>query len=151
MATRTGWRPGSTYTPVPTLSLAVRDSAYAIPMNGSTSGPYTISGSHSESTPDFSSSSTAAANPPGTPAEPSAIPIRTFTRPSHHGPLGPVSSGEPFWLPVQAWWIVSIVEAGMRAPGEAYGVRESAGNRSGGATVSRETEPVLSGMSGSNR
>ena len=36
----------------------------------------------------------------------------------------------------------------MRAPGEAYGVRESAGNRSGGATVSRETEPVLSGMSG---
>jgi tRNA A-37 threonylcarbamoyl transferase component Bud32 len=36
----------------------------------------------------------------------------------------------------------------MRAPGEAYGVRKSAGNRSGGATVSRETEPVLSGMSG---
>ena len=36
----------------------------------------------------------------------------------------------------------------MRAPSEADGARESAGNRSGGATVSRETEPVLSGMSG---
>jgi tRNA A-37 threonylcarbamoyl transferase component Bud32 len=40
------------------------------------------------------------------------------------------------------------VEGRNAGAGEADGARESAGNRSGGATVSRETEPVLSGMSG---
>src|SRR5262245_11539115 len=50
-----------------------------MPMNGSTSGPYTISSSHSESTPARSSSSTAALNSPGTPADPREIPILTFT------------------------------------------------------------------------
>ena len=99
LATRTGWRPGSTDIPVPTLSLAVLDSAYAMPMNGSTSGPYTISGSHSESTPACSRASTAAANPPGTPAGPSAIPILTFTRPSHHGRPRQCWCRPPAWAP----------------------------------------------------
>ena len=39
LATRTGWRPGSTATPVPTFSWEVRASAWAMPMNGSTSEP----------------------------------------------------------------------------------------------------------------
>ena len=39
LATSTGCRPGSTATPVPTFSRAVRASAYVIPMNGSTSDP----------------------------------------------------------------------------------------------------------------
>jgi len=36
----------------------------------------------------------------------------------------------------------------MRAPGEADGARNQRATDLGGATVSRETEPVLSGMSG---
>jgi len=55
LATSTGCRPGSTEIPVPAFSRRVRDSANAIPVNGSTSGEYTISGSHSESTPACSS------------------------------------------------------------------------------------------------
>ncbi len=39
LATSTGWRPGSTATPVPTFSRDVRASAWAMPMNGLTSDP----------------------------------------------------------------------------------------------------------------
>src|SRR5262249_9080343 len=81
-----GWRPGSTATPVPTFSRAVRDSAYAMPANGSTTEPNTISGSHSESTPSSSTRSTASPNTAGTPAGPSEIPILTFMPPSDHEP-----------------------------------------------------------------
>src|ERR1700761_1256833 len=46
-------------------------------MNGSTPGPYTVSGSHSESMWAASSRSTPPSNPPGSPAAPSDTPIRT--------------------------------------------------------------------------
>jgi len=48
--------------PLPAFSRRVRASANAMPVNGSTTGEYTVSGSHSESTPACSSESTAAAN-----------------------------------------------------------------------------------------
>ena len=48
--------------PLPALSLLVLDSANAMPVNGSTTGEYTVSGSHNESTPARSSESTAPAN-----------------------------------------------------------------------------------------
>ena len=78
LATSTGCRPGSTETPLPAFSRRVRDSANAMPVNGSTSGEYTFSGSHSESTPACSSRSTASANASGVPAGPRDTPIRTF-------------------------------------------------------------------------
>src|SRR5262249_9539082 len=78
-----------TATPVPTFSRAVRDSAYAMPANGSTSEPNTISDSHSESTPSSSKRSTASPNTAGTAAEPSEIPILTFIPPSDHARPGP--------------------------------------------------------------
>jgi hypothetical protein len=84
LATSTGCRPGSTEIPVPAFSCLVRDSVNARPVNGSTSGEYTVSGSHSESTPACSSRSTAAANWSGVPAGPSDTPIRTFMIPSDH-------------------------------------------------------------------
>jgi hypothetical protein len=62
LATSTGCRPGSTEIPLPAFSLRVRASANAMPVNGSTTGEYTVSGSHSESTPACSSESTAPAN-----------------------------------------------------------------------------------------
>src|SRR6266536_2001169 len=96
LATRTGWRPGSTDTPVPTFSLAVRVRAYAIPVNGSTSGPYTISDSHSESMPSSSRRLTAAASSPGAAAAPSPIPIRIFTCLSDHEGCRPP---RPAWAP----------------------------------------------------
>src|SRR5450755_3061208 len=55
-----------------------------MPVNGSTTGEYTFSGSQSESTLACSSRSTAAANPSGVPAGPSDTPIRTFMSPSDH-------------------------------------------------------------------
>ncbi len=70
---------------MPTFSLRVRESANAIPVNGSTTGEYTFSGSHSESTPACSSRSTADAKPAGVPAWPRDTPIRTFMAPSDHG------------------------------------------------------------------
>ncbi len=84
LATSTGWRPGSTATPVPTFSREVRDSAYAMPANGSTREPNTISDSHSESTPSASTRSTASPNTAGTAAGPSETPILTFMPPSDH-------------------------------------------------------------------
>ena len=66
---------------LPAFSRRVLDSANAIPVNGSTSGVYTFSGSHSESTRACSSRSTAAANPSAVPAGPRDIPIRTFMGP----------------------------------------------------------------------
>ena len=62
---------------MPALSRVVFASANVIPVNGSTVGPYTLSGSHSESIPAASSSPTAASNSPGTPAAPSETPILT--------------------------------------------------------------------------
>src|ERR1035441_8113458 len=55
-----------------------------MPVNGSTTGEYTFSGSQSESPLACSSRSTAAANPSGVPAGPSDTPIRTFMSPSDH-------------------------------------------------------------------
>ena len=91
LATSTGCRPGSTEMPVPTFRRRVRDSANAIPVNGSTSGEYTISDSHSESTPACSSRSTASANWPGTPAGPRDMPIRTFMPLSDHSAVSRVA------------------------------------------------------------
>ena len=84
LATRTGLRPGSTATPKPTFSRVVRASAQVIPTKGSTSGPYTISLSHSESTPSRSSWSTTAGSSSGRAAGPGLIPIRIFMFPSDH-------------------------------------------------------------------
>ena len=97
LATSTGCRPGSTEIPLPAFSRRVRDSANAKPVNGSTSGEYTFSGSHSESTPACSSRSTAAANWSAAPADPRDTPIRTFMAPSDHS-AGPSSSGR---VPIQ--------------------------------------------------
>src|SRR5262245_35635791 len=53
-------------------------------MNGSASGPYTISDSHSESTPSRSSCAVTAVSASGPAAPPSPLPIRLFTFPSDH-------------------------------------------------------------------
>jgi hypothetical protein len=74
-ATSTGWRPGSTEIPLPTLRCEVLASANVIPVNGSTAGPKTVSGSHSESTPAASSRATDASNWSGAPAAPRDMPI----------------------------------------------------------------------------
>ncbi len=87
MATSTGCRPGRTEIPLPAFSRRVLDSANAMPVNGSTSGEYTLSGSHSESTPACSSRSTAAANWSGPPAGPRDTPMRTFIPSSDHSGL----------------------------------------------------------------
>ena len=64
-----------------------------MPMNGSTSGPYTISESQSESTPSSSRRLTSAAKPPGLAAAPSPIPIRIFISLSDHGADAKDSAG----------------------------------------------------------
>ena len=104
LATSTGCRPGSTEIPLPAFSRRVRDSANAMPVNGSTSGEYTFSGSHSESTPACSSRSTASANASGVPAGPRDTPIRTFMPPSDHRRArlptpddSPTSTAESTW------------------------------------------------------
>ena len=80
---------------MPTFSRAVLARAYAIPVNGSTSGPYTISESHSESTPSSSRRLTPTAKPSGLAAAPSPIPIRIFISLSDHGADAKNSAGLP--------------------------------------------------------
>ncbi len=93
LATSTGCRPGSTEIPLPALSRRVLARANAIPVNGSTDGEYTFSGSHSESTPSCSRRSTAAANWPGTPAGPRDTPILTFMTPYDHSAVVVLAGG----------------------------------------------------------